>query len=72
MAKTKTSTEVKNAWKQHNYKQYNVSLRFDTDGIILGLTGANRKQKWEHFKTYRIFCIWSRSLMREHFLLCRL
>ena len=35
MAKTITSTEVKNAWKQRNYKQYNVSLRFDTDKDLI-------------------------------------
>ena len=31
----KTSSEVKNAWKQRNYKQYNVAFRYDTDGDLI-------------------------------------
>lgn len=31
MAKTKTSTEVKNNWNAKTYKRYTLSLRYDDD-----------------------------------------
>ena len=30
-----TSTEVKTAWKQRNYKRYEVNFRLDTDKEII-------------------------------------
>ena len=33
--KTETSSEVKQRWIAANYKQYGVSLRYDTDGDII-------------------------------------
>ena len=46
-----TSTEVKNAWKQRNYKQYNVNLKLDTDQEIIDYIEANK----ERFGTTEIF-----------------
>ena len=46
-----TSSEVKNAWKQRNYKQYNVNLKLDTDKEIIDYIEANK----ERFGTTEIF-----------------
>lgn len=40
----KTSTEVKNRWKQRNYKQYNVSLRYDSDMDLIEYVEAEKKK----------------------------
>lgn len=45
------SSEVKNAWKQRNYKQYNVNLKLDTDKEIIDYIEANK----ERFGTTEIF-----------------
>ena len=52
-----TSTEVKNAWKQRNYKQYNVNLKLDDDKEIIDYIEANK----ERFGTTEIF----RAAMEE-------
>ena len=52
-----TSTEVKNAWKQRNYKQYNVNLKLDADKEIIDYIEANK----ERFGTTEIF----RAAMEE-------
>ena len=46
-----TSSEVKNAWKQRNYKQYNVNLKLDTDKEIIDYIEANK----ERFGTTEVF-----------------
>ena len=46
-----TSTEVKTAWKQRNYKRYEVNLRYDTDQEIIDYIEANK----ERFGTTEIF-----------------
>ena len=46
-----TSTEVKTAWKQRNYKRYEVNLRLDTDKEIIAYIEANK----ERFGTTEIF-----------------
>lgn len=46
-----TSTEVKTAWKQRNYKQYNVNLKLDADKEIIDYIEANK----ERFGTTEIF-----------------
>lgn len=46
-----TSSEVKNAWKQRNYKQYNINLKLDTDKEIIDYIEANK----ERFGTTEIF-----------------
>ncbi len=38
----KTSSEVKNRWKQRNYKQYNVSLRYDTDEDLINFIESEK------------------------------
>lgn len=35
MAKTHTSTEVKQRWIDNNYKRYIASLRYDTDRELI-------------------------------------
>lgn len=37
-----TSTEVKVRWKQRNYRQYNVNLRYDTDGKLINAVEARK------------------------------
>ena len=46
-----TSTEVKTAWKQRNYKRYEVNFRLDTDKEIIDYIEANK----ERFGTTEIF-----------------
>ena len=46
-----TSSEVKNAWKQRNYKRYEINFRFDTDKEIINYIEANK----ERFGTTEIF-----------------
>ena len=46
-----TSTEVKTAWKQRNYKRYEVNFRLDTDKEIIAYIEANK----ERFGTTEIF-----------------
>jgi len=42
MAKTKTSTEVKQRWINANYARYVVSLRFDTDSKLIQFIEDNK------------------------------
>lgn len=63
IAKTKTSTEVKQRWINANYKRYGVSLRYDTDGELIdyleahkdldgkGITGLFRKALTHYIKS---------------------
>ena len=46
-----TSTEVKTAWKQRNYKRYEINFRLDTDKDIIDYIAANK----ERFGTTEIF-----------------
>ena len=46
-----TSTEVKTAWKQRNYKRYEVNFRLDTDKDIIDYIEANKGR----FGTTEIF-----------------
>ena len=46
-----TSSEVKTAWKQRNYKRYEVNFRLDTDQEIIDYIEANK----ERFGTTEIF-----------------
>ena len=46
-----TSTEVKTAWKQRNYKRYEVNFRLDTDKEIIAYIEANK----DRFGTTEIF-----------------
>ena len=46
-----TSTEVKTAWKQRNYRRYEVNFRLDTDKEIIAYIEANK----ERFGTTEIF-----------------
>ena len=46
-----TSSEVKTAWKQRNYKRYEVNFRRDTDKEIIDYIEANK----ERFGTTEIF-----------------
>lgn len=46
-----TSTEVKTAWKQRNYKRYEINFRLDTDKEIIDYIEANK----ERFGTTEIF-----------------
>ena len=52
-----TSTEVKTAWKQRNYKRYEINFRLDTDKDIIDYIEANK----ERFGTTEIF----RAAMEE-------
>ena len=44
MAKTHTSTEVKNRWKQKAYKIYQISLRYDTDSELIEFIEGNKER----------------------------
>ena len=46
-----TSTEVKTAWKQRNYKRYEINFRLDTDQEIIDYIEAHK----ERFGTTEIF-----------------
>ena len=46
-----TSSEVKTAWKQRNYKRYEINFRLDTDKEIIDYIEANK----ERFGTTEIF-----------------
>ena len=46
-----TSTEVKTAWKQRNYKRYEINFRLDTDQEIIAYIESNK----ERFGTTEIF-----------------
>ena len=46
-----TSSEVKTAWKQRNYKRYEVNFRLDTDREIIDYIEKNK----ERFGTTEIF-----------------
>ena len=46
-----TSTEVKTAWKQRNYKRYEINFRLDTDKDIIDYIEAHK----ERFGTTEIF-----------------
>lgn len=46
-----TSSEVKTAWKQRNYKRYEVNFRLDADKEIIDYIEANK----ERFGTTEIF-----------------
>ena len=46
-----TSTEVKTAWKQRNYKRYEINFRLDADQEIIDYIEANK----ERFGTTEIF-----------------
>ena len=52
-----TCTEVKTAWKQRNYKRYEINFRLDTDKEIIAYIEANK----ERFGTTEIF----RAAMEE-------
>ena len=52
-----TSAEVKTAWKQRNYKRYEVNFRLDTDKDIIDYIESNK----ERFGTTEIF----RAAMEE-------
>ena len=44
MAKTRTSTEVKNRWKKKAYKLYQVSLRYDSDQLLIEFIENNKER----------------------------
>lgn len=44
MAKTHTSTEVKNRWKKKAYKLYQVSLRYDSDQSLIEFIENNKER----------------------------
>ena len=44
MAKTHTSTEVKNRWKKKAYKIYQISLRYDTDSELIEFIEGNKER----------------------------
>ena len=44
MAKTHTSTEVKNRWKKKAYKLYQVSLRYDSDQLLIEFIENNKER----------------------------
>ena len=46
-----TRSEVKTAWKQRNYKRYEINFRLDTDKEIIAYIEANK----ERFGTTEIF-----------------
>lgn len=58
----KTSTEAKTRWKQRNYKQYNVNLRFDADSRLIEEV-ENRKESGQ--TTTDIFRAALETLMKE-------
>ncbi len=43
MAKTTTSTEVKQRWEKENYSRYVVRLRKDTDAELIDLIEARKE-----------------------------
>lgn len=51
MAKTKTSTEVKNRWNAKTYQRYTVNLRKDEDADLIRFVDEHR----EEFGTSDIF-----------------
>lgn len=42
MAKTTTSTEVSERYKQKTYRHYDVRLRYDTDKELIDFVDANK------------------------------
>lgn len=56
-----TSSEVKTAWKQRNYKRYEVNFRIDTDKEIIDYLEANK----ERFGTTEIFRAAMETLIRN-------
>ena len=56
-----TSTEVKTAWKQRNYKRYEVNFRLDADKEIIDYIEANK----ERFGTTEIFRAAMEMLIRN-------
>lgn len=46
-----TSSEVKQRWKQRNYKRYEINFRLDNDQEIIDYIEANK----ERFGTTEIF-----------------
>lgn len=56
-----TSSEVKTAWKQRNYKRYEVNFRLDTDKEIIDYIEANK----ERFGTTEIFRAAMETLIRN-------
>ena len=56
-----TSSEVKTAWKQRNYKRYEVNFRLDTDQDIIDYIEANK----ERFGTTEIFRAAMEMLIRN-------
>ena len=55
-----TSSEVKTAWKQRNYKRYEVNFRLDTDREIIDYIEAHK----ERFGTTEIFRAAMEALIR--------
>ena len=55
-----TSSEVKTAWKQRNYKRYEVNFRLDTDKEIIDYLEANK----DRFGTTEIFRAAMEALIR--------
>ena len=55
-----TSSEVKTAWKQRNYKRYEVNFRLDTDKEIIDYIEANK----DRFGTTEIFRAAMEALIR--------
>lgn len=56
-----TSSEVKTAWKQRNYKRYEVNFRLDTDKEIIDYIEAHK----ERFGTTEIFRAAMETLIRN-------
>lgn len=56
-----TSSEVKTAWKQRNYKRYEVNFRLDADQEIIDYIEANK----ERFGTTEIFRAAMEMLIRN-------
>ena len=44
MAKTTTSTEVKNRWNAKTYKRYTVNLRKDEDADLIEFIETNKER----------------------------
>ena len=61
MAKTKTSTEVKNRWNQANYKRYSVSLRIHDDADMIQFVEQNK----DRYSITEIFRAGIEALMKE-------
>ena len=45
MARTKTSSEVKNRWNKANYRRYTVNLRMDDDREIIDFIEQQTERK---------------------------